>query len=231
MAQKTQKKSMAELQENKLFLKYRKTKNPTLRNLIINRYLYIAETNAKRFTGKGIEYDDLFQVACLGLLYAVERFDPDVGVKFTTFATPTVVGEIKRYFRDKGNFIKIPRRLYEVFARADRIRRANDSDIPKPQMPSVVSLDQELASESDLRMENLLGSDDEGYLMIEEKDFVERCMRRLTKKEREFVNKRYYEEKTQREIAKEMGMSQMYVSRLARKVLKKIKDMYLESAK
>ena len=64
---------------------------------------------------RGVEYDDIFQVACMGILYAVERFDPNRGVSFATFATPTVMGEIRHYFRDKGNFIRVPRKLYKVF--------------------------------------------------------------------------------------------------------------------
>ena len=70
--------------------------------------IYIAEILSRKFINRGVEYDDIFQVACMGILYAVERFDPDKGVKFATYATPTVMGEIRKYFRDKGNFIRIP---------------------------------------------------------------------------------------------------------------------------
>lgn len=222
----------ARLPENELFEQYRKTKDPALRNALINQYIYIAEILAKRFCGKGIDYDDLFQVACLGLLYAVERFDPAVGVKFNTYATPTVSGEIKRYFRDKGNFIRVPRRLYEIFTKADRIRRANGGEeLPAGTevLPSVISLDKELMNTGDMRLEHTLGSDDDGFLMVEDKDFVERCMRRLSDYENEFIRRRYYQEQTQKQIAKQMGISQMCVSRMERRVLEKIKKMYFKS--
>lgn len=218
--------------ENELFEQYRKTRDPALRNALINRYIYIAEILAKRFSGKGIDYDDLFQVACLGLLYAVERFDPGMGVKFNTFATPTVSGEIKRYFRDKGNFIRVPRRLYEIFAKADRIRRANGGEEAPARtavLPSVISLDQELMNTEDMRLEHTLGSDDDGFLMVEDKDFVEDCMRQLSEDENEFIRRRYYQEQTQKQIAGHMGISQMCVSRMERRVLEKIKKMYFKS--
>ena len=93
--------------EYEMFSRYRETGDIALRDEIVSSYIYIAEILSR-----------IFQVACMGILYAVERFDPDKGVKFATYATPTVMGEIRKYFRDKGNFIRIPRRLYEIFYKA-----------------------------------------------------------------------------------------------------------------
>lgn len=104
-----EKRAVRTASDTELFKQYKKTKDTAVRNEIIDRYTYLAEIMAKRFSGRGIDYDDLYQVACIGLLYAVERFDVSKGLKFTTFATPTITGEIKRYFRDKGNFIRVPR--------------------------------------------------------------------------------------------------------------------------
>ncbi len=222
----------AQAAEKALFQKYKKTRKPALRNAIIMRYIYVAEAVARHFSGKGIDYDDLFQVACLGLLYAAERFDPGTGNKFTTFATPTVTGEVKRYFRDKGNIIRIPRRLYEIFVKADRIWRAGGGDpdkYPRSGFPRFVSLDQEISPASDLSASELLGYDDEGFLSLEEKDFVQNCLGALTDEERDFVRDRYQHEHTQKEIAAKLGTSQMFVSRMERKVLKKLKAMYLKS--
>ena len=101
--------------EYEMFSRYRETGDIALRDEIVSSYIYIAEILSRKFINRGVEYDDIFQVACMGILYAVERFDPDKGVKFATYATPTVMGEIRKYFRDKGNFIRIPRRLYEIF--------------------------------------------------------------------------------------------------------------------
>ena len=97
-----------------LFTRY--VKNPTAfnRNEIVNKYIYLAEIISRKFLNRGLDYEDIFQVACIALIKAVERFDPEKGVKFVSFATPTIIGEIKRYFRDKGSTIRIPRRIYEV---------------------------------------------------------------------------------------------------------------------
>ena len=105
--------------EYDLFSEYRKSGSTELRNKIVNLHIYIAEILSRRFIDRGIEYDDIFQVACMGLIYAVERFDPDRGVKFATFATPTVLGEIRRFLRDKAKCIKIPRKMYEIFCKAE----------------------------------------------------------------------------------------------------------------
>ena len=202
--------------------------------MLVDRYSYLAQILAKRFSGRGIDYDDLYQVACIGLLYAVERFDPSKGVKFTTFATPTISGEIKRYFRDKGNFIRVPRRLYEIFSKAHRIRVASGGDAvensPREAMPQVISIERELLNGDDMRFEHTLGQTDEGFLMVEEKDFVENCLKELNEEERQFIQKRYYEEQSQKQIAAYLGVSQMCVSRLERKLLKKLRDMYFKEA-
>lgn len=225
---------MVSTPEYALFKQYIATKDEKIRNELIDRYTYIAEIIARRFCGKGIDYDDLYQVACLGLLYAVERFNPDMGVKFTTFATPTISGEIKRYFRDKGNFIRIPRRLYEIFTKADRIRTANVADTPAREavtegLPRVVSIEQEILENRDIRLGHVLGKTDDGFLMVEDRDFIDRCMETLSEEERRFIHKRYYDEQSQKQIAAGMGVSQMQISRMERKVLKKLKALYFNN--
>lgn len=180
-------------------------------------------------------------------MYAVERFDPDKGVKFATFATPTVMGEIRKYFRDKGNFIRIPRRLYEVFYKAEKIRRMSSEisqeeiarilNIPEKTLESIYeigdvsfikSLEYEAYADGEMTLANVVGADDKNYLMIEDKDFVDSCMKNLTNEEREFVKYRYYEEKSQKEISEIMGTSQMQISRMEKKVLKKFRTMYFK---
>ena len=125
--------------EYEMFSRYRETKDTKLRDEIVSSYIYIAEILSRKFVNRGVEYDDIYQVACLGILYAVERFDPDKGVKFATFATPTVMGEIRKYFRDKGNFIRIPRRLYEVFYKAEKIRRMS-SEISQEEIARILNI-------------------------------------------------------------------------------------------
>lgn len=231
--------------EYEMFSEYKRTRDTALRDEIVASYIYIAEILSRRFINRGVEYDDIYQVACMGILYAVERFDPDKGVKFATFATPTVLGEIRRYFRDKGNFIKIPRKLYEIFYKAEKIRRLSSDishaeiarilNIPEKtlnaiyengDMSFIKSLEYEAYADGELTLSNVVGVEDRHYLMIENEDFIESCMKSLTEEEREFVKYRYYEEKSQQEISEIFGTSQMQISRMEKKVLKKIKNMY-----
>jgi len=154
-------------------------------------------------------------------------------VRFTTFAAPTIIGEIKKYFRDKGNFIRVPRRLYEIFSKAHRIHMANsgeNDDAKSDEAPlQIVSIESEILGD-DIRFENILGQTDEGFLLVEDKDFVDNCMRLLGEDERSFVHKRYYEEKSQKQIAIDMGVSQMCISRMERRLLKKLRNMYFKES-
>lgn len=234
--------------EYKLFSQYRHTKDKELRDKLVENYIYIAEILSKRFINRGIEYDDIYQVACIGILHAVERFDPDKGVKFASFATPTVFGEIRRYFRDTGNFIKIPRKLYEVFRRAEIIRRSKNS-VSHSELARMMhlsmdeidaaykaggsafihSLEEGLFSEGEMNLSNVVGVEDNNLLMLEDKHFINSCMKSLSDNEREFIILRYYNEKTQQVIAEYFGVSQMYISRFEKRVLKKLRDLYFKN--
>ena len=108
--------------DESLFVKYQKQPNLENRNEIVNKYLYLAEIISRKFLNRGIEYEDIFQVACIAIIKAAERFSLDKGVKFVSFATPTIIGEIKRFFRDKGSVIRIPRRIYEVYQKVNHAR-------------------------------------------------------------------------------------------------------------
>lgn len=191
-----------------------------LREQIALRAAYIAEILAKRYTGRGIEYDDLYQVASIGLLFAIDRFDPSFNVKFVTYASAIIAGEIKKHFRDTGHFIKIPRKVYEALSRAE----SSDNKAPV----HVVSYEQTLDEYGDLMPERILGKSDEGFLLVEDKNFVSQCLQHLTGEEHTFVVARYYEGMTQQQIADKMQVSQMYVSRLEKKILKKLHDFYMQ---
>ncbi|MCH5211062.1 MAG: sigma-70 family RNA polymerase sigma factor [Oscillospiraceae bacterium] len=233
--------------EYEIFSRYRETGDVDLRDEIVASYIYIAEILSRKFVNRGVEYDDIYQVACLGILYAVERFDPDRGVKFATFATPTVMGEIRKYFRDRGNVIRIPRRLYEVFYQAEKVKRMSGGtsrqemarilNIPETLVDSVYetgdasfirSLEYEAYADGEISLSNVVGVEDRNYLMIENKDFVASCMERLTEEEREFVNLRFYEEMKQKEISELKNISQMQVSRMEKRILKKFRSMYFK---
>lgn len=233
--------------EYEMFSEYKRTRDVKLRDEIVEAYIYIAEILSRKFINRGVEYDDIYQVACMGILYAVERFDPDKGVKFATFATPTVMGEIRRYFRDKGNFIKIPRKLYEIFYKAEKIRRLSSDmshaevarilNIPEKTLDAIYelgdmsfikSLEYEAYADGEMTLSNVVGMEDRHYLMIENEDFIESCMKSLTEEERDFVKYRYYEEKSQKEISEIMNTSQMQISRMEKRVLKKLRNMYFK---
>lgn len=238
-------KAQTELTEYEMFSEYRRTGDLKLRDEIVASYIYIAEILSRRFINRGVEYDDIYQVACMGILFAAERFDPDRGVKFATYATPTVLGEIRKYFRDKGNFIRIPRRLYEVFYKAERIRRSS-SEMSNAEIARILNLPEKIVDEAydwgdgsfiksleyeayadgAMSLSNVVGADDKNFLMIENNDFINFCMSHLDDDEREFINYRYNREMSQKEIAEIKNISQMQVSRFERKLLKKLKNLY-----
>lgn len=238
--------------DNELFERYRQTGDVCIRDEIVQRYVYIAEIVAKRFTksnrhyNNGIDYDDIYQVACLGLIYASDRFEPEKGVKFASFATPTIIGEVRRYFRDKGFFMKVPSRLYEIFRRAERIKRTEGAstitdmarvlgvseDVVREAYKTgdaafVKSIESEFLGDDDsLALIDTLGREDKSFLVIENSDFVEYCEKKLEENERQFVKLRYYDELNQKKIGEIMNISQMQVSRLEKKVLKKLRSIY-----
>ena len=235
--------------ERELFLRYLETKDNVLLNEITHVYTYIPEILARRFNGKGLEFDDIYQSACVGLVNAIKRFDPNRGTRFSTFATPTVLGEIKRLFRDKGNCIRVPRRVYEIFSKANKIRNeelvktgrileyhelAEELNLSTEQLAQamywgdtqdVYSLEQPL-DEQDVILGDCIGVEDDKFLMIENKDFVETFLNSLPERERRFVQYRYYDELSQSKIAELMETSQMNISRMEKKVLERLRNLY-----
>lgn len=241
-------------EEHALFAAYRVSKDDSARDSLLQKYDYLPQILAHRFANRGIEYDDIYQSARIGLMNALARFDPDRGTRFVTFATPTIIGEIKRLFRDKGHFIKVPRRIYEIFNKATRIKAAyltQDGEslstaelaeltgVSEKQMSDALawgdnhfvrSLEQFVCSgEDETLFSNLVGTDDNQFLMIENKDFIETFLSTLSDRERQFVKLRYYEELTQNSIAQRMNISQMNVSRMEKRVLSGLKQMYFEA--
>lgn len=233
-----------------LFAEYKRTGSKKIRSELIEKHLYIAEILSKRFVNRGIDYEDIYQAAVIGVIYAVDRFDPDRGVKFATFATPTVLGEIRKYFRDKGSFIRVPRSLFTVFYRAERIRySAAGENISRQELADrlniscaeldkaykagdsafIESLEYEANADGQLCKSNIIGCDDNNFLMIEDKDFVEYALNTLSELERSIIDKRYYRGMSQQETAKECRISQMQVSRIEKKILKKLRDLYFRN--
>lgn len=234
------------MSEYELFKKYRETQDKKIRDELVIKYTYMAKILAYRFRSSGVEYEDIYQVACMGVVLAVERFDPDRGVQFATFATPTILGEIRRFMRDKARCIKIPRQIYEVFCKAETIKKQAEHlsveelsdilDIPKETIEEayrvgdtafIKSLEDEAYTDGGLSLSNMLGFDDEGFMLIENHDFMQYCMSKMTEREAELFRSRFYEDKTQRYLADRWGVSQMYVSRMEKKVVEKFRDIYL----
>ena len=236
--------------EQALFLRFENQRDDVTRDLIIKKNLYIAEIVAKKFVGRGVEYDDLFQVASMALIKAIERYETARGVKFASFATPTLVGEIKNYFRDKTRMIRISRRDSELIRKLDDAKETLMSRYGRSVTPEEIanylglsvervlelmetqsaayatSLDNFMDTNEDLKLIKLLGRTDGEYERIENKDFLRYCLSHLDSAEKQLVKERYANGKSQREVAALMGVSQMYVSRVERKILVKFRNFY-----
>ena len=238
---------MADERINELFKQYKESGDIALRNEIAEKYLYIADILAKKFVGRGVEYDDLRQVAVYSLLRGIDRFDPALGMQFTTFITPTITGEIKNYFRDKSRLVKLPRRLSEICTAVKKFSADYESEKGiKPSVKQIAqalslseeevvkalevggtaSLDGMTAGEDDEErsLYSLLASGEEDYEEFETKDALTAAMKDFTDTEKAIIKYRYTDELSQSEIAKRLGVSQMFVSRMERKLLLKLKE-------
>jgi RNA polymerase sigma-B factor len=244
---------MTDERVNELFRRYKESGDISLRNQIVEKYLYIAEILAKKFVGRGVEYDDLKQVASYALLRGVDRFDPDLGMQFTAFITPTITGEIKNYFRDKSRLVKVPRRLGELNAavkkysaeyeakegRKPSVKRISEAlqvteeDVVRAmEVGGTLSLDGMATSadgEEDRSLYALVSDEEAGYENFETKEALRVAMRDFSLEEKALVKYRYVDALSQSETAKRLGKSQMYVSRLERKILERLKDNLKDS--
>ena len=186
-----------ELSERELFEAYYKNRDVTVRNQIVTRYIYLAEIISKKFLNRGVELDDIYQVACVALINAVERFNTSEDVKFVSFATPTIIGEIKRYFRDKASVIRIPRRIYEVYQKVNQAREylmQEQKRVPRIDeiaeylnmkeetileiveswnVYNIQSFDQAVFEEDDLELHETIGEEDTTFEKINNRDFLE----------------------------------------------------------
>jgi RNA polymerase sigma-B factor len=242
-------KAMYEESDIELFEKYKSEGDLNIRNELVSRYLYLAEILSKKFLNRGVDYDDIYQVACVALINAVERFDTGAEVKFVSFATPTIIGEIKRYFRDKASVIRIPRRIYEVYQKVNHAREhltqlngrsprvdeiASYLDFSEEAILEIIeswnvykiqSFDQTVYEEDDLELYETIGEDDETFERINNRDFLEKSMKYFDEIEKKFIYLRFFENRTQKQIASQFDVSQMYISRMERKTLEKFRKI------
>lgn len=238
------------MEDKELFRRYRETGDVSLRNEIVEKYLYIASVIAKKFVGRGVEYDDLYQVAALALLKGVDRFDETKGLQFSTFITPTITGEIKNYFRDRSRLVHLPRRVSELRVNlkkvadefmtetglrptakelAERLGVSEEEVVRAAEAGGVVSLDKPVDDEDAMSFYEVIPTEEDNLERIENRDVLESAFSVLTKEERDLIEYRFVQEFSQTETAKRMNVSQMYVSRMERKVLNKLKERLKKS--
>src|SRR5579875_3240444 len=234
------------------FVTFVDTRDPALRDKLVSSYLGLAEYLARRFANRGEPLDDLVQVASLGLVKAVDRFDPERAVEFSTYATHTIVGELKRHFRDKGWAVRAPRRLQELYLRLGQVVATLSQQLGRS--PTVAELAAEVqASEEDVlealeagqayRFASLdapaPGPDDDGSATLasqmgeddltmgaaEDRAALSPLLAKLPPREQRILFLRFFQGMTQSEIAAQLGISQMHVSRLLARSLAQLRAL------
>jgi RNA polymerase sigma-B factor len=230
-----------------LFAEFRRTGERDLRDQLIEMNVGLAEAVARRFGGRGERHDDLLQVALVGLLKSVERFDPERGLAFSSFATPTIEGELKRHFRDKRWAVRVPRRLQE------QMLEVNQSVAVLAQRAGRSPTIDEIAIDTRLSTEDVLealeagraivaapidtedrddgrgavidrhGQVDKGLEQVEQRMIVAKLLDSLPDRERAIVTLRFYDGLTQSEIAERFGVSQMQISRILARTLDRLR--------
>ena len=237
-------------EDRRLLVAYHRGGDPTAREALVERFLPLARQLARRYQRAGEPLDDLVQVASLGLLKAIDRFDPARETAFSSFAVPTILGELKRHFRDKGWSVRVPRDLQELAVRVDRVGEEIAREVGRAPTPAeiaerigstteavleareaagayrAVSLDRPRDEEDDeAGIADAVGAEDPGFRLAEDSATVERLMRVLTDREREVLRLRFEEDLTQSEIGVRVGVSQMHVSRLIRQSVARLREV------
>ena len=237
--------------EKELWKRLKRDRDQRAREELVKIYMPVARRMAGRYAGVVEPYDDLVQVACLGLLNAIDRYDIDRETPFIGFAKPTIMGELKRYFRDKVWTIRVPRALHDRMAAIETATEDLTEELSRPPSP------QELAAHLNIPVEDVLetleaqvnrrplgldtpirgeqdeegtatpewiGDVDGGYELVEDRLTVETVLPSLDQREREVLKLRFVDDLPQSQIARHIGCSQMHVSRLLRATLKRLRD-------
>lgn len=233
-----------------LFRQYKATGDPEVRDQLIVSHLNLVRFLASKFKNRGEPLDDLIQVGTIGLIKAIDRFDPSRGLEFTTYATPTILGEIKRHFRDKGWSVRVPRRLQELSA---KVNQANDELTNElSRSPSVEEIAKRVGATVDDVLEAMESSsayssvplegggssddddapsvidhyatEDENLAASDDRIVLEDAIRDFSPREKDVIRMRFFEGMTQVEIAERLGISQVQVSRLLRRTLRRVQD-------
>jgi RNA polymerase sigma-B factor len=242
-------------QSDALFAEYQERHDPAVREQLIMLHMNLVRFLARKYSGRGEPLDDLIQVGVIGLMNAIDRFDTTRGIRFATYATPTIVGEIRRYFRDRGWAVKVPRRLQETNLAASRamdsltqklgraptikeiaaaIDASEEETMEAMELGSIYepsSLEQEVDSEHDDShsvLGDYVGKEDEAIAAMESNDRIQDALSRLSPRERAIIELRFFENLSQIEVAKRLRISQMHVSRIQQRALAKLREVVRE---
>jgi RNA polymerase sigma-B factor len=234
-------------EDRRLLERYHNDGDLTAREALVERFLPLARQLARRYQRGSEPLDDLVQVASLGLLKAIDRFEPDRPTAFSSFAVPTILGELKRHFRDRGWSVRVPRDLQEMSVRVERVADDMARQLGRAPTPAeiaeqigittervleareaagayrAVSLDRPRDDDDD-EVAEVFGAEDPGFGLAEDAATVERLMSVLSDREREVLRLRFAEDLTQSEIGARVGVSQMHVSRLIRQAVARLRD-------
>lgn len=230
------------------FAAFAESRDPKLRDELIEAHLGLAEYLARRFSNRGEPTDDLVQVASVGLVKAVDRFDPERAVEFSTYATHTIVGELKRHFRDKGWAVRAPRRMQELYLRLGKIVANLSQELGRSPTIQELALEAQVSEEEVLEaleagqayrfasldapspgeddgdsMMSVLGEEDASLVDAEHRAALSPLLSKLPAREQTIIHLRFFEGLTQSEIASRLGISQMHVSRLLARSLAQLR--------
>jgi len=233
-----------------LLMRYRNGGDDMARDELVERFLPLARQLARRYARPNEPIDDLFQVASMGLLKAIDRFDPERGNAFSTFAVPTIVGELKRYFRDTGWAVHVPRPIQERIGQVNRAVNEMSRDLGRSPAPhelaerigasveevlealeaakafDAVSLDMPRGSDDESSAyADTVGAHDDRFEMVEYNAVIEPTMAALPPRDRLILRLRFERDLTQSEIAERLGISQMHVSRIIRRSLDRLRTV------
>jgi RNA polymerase sigma-B factor len=240
--------------ERELWRRFARDRDPATREELVRRNMAFAKRLALRYRGASESFDDLLQVANLGLLNAIDRYEPERGIPFTAFASPTILGELKRHFRDRVWTVRVPRGLHDRMAEVDRaiteltkkLQRApsvgeiaDRLDLEQTEVLEVLeanhnrrplSLDRPAGSEDsdESPPTEWIGSEDEGFELVEGRIALDEALPYLDERERLVLRLRFAEDMTQSQIAERIGHSQMHVSRILRRALVRIRERISE---
>ncbi|MCL6106144.1 MAG: SigB/SigF/SigG family RNA polymerase sigma factor [Actinobacteria bacterium] len=236
-------------EEKQLLHAYHTMGDSRAREELIVRYMPLVFGVSRRYSQRGEQLEDLVQVGCIGLIKAIDRFDSTRGVALSTYATPNIIGEIKRYFRDKGWALKVPRGMLELNIRLEQVTSTLASSnhrsptveeladatgaspeevmeaIEAGRSRSALSLDHRLGGEEedDRSPMESIGEFEPGFEAADRRIILEPGMEQLSKRERIILHQRFFQGLTQSQIAANIGVSQMHVSRLIRRALAKVR--------